>query len=228
MTRPYKVLAKSSDNDWLRKRQGLLTASSLSSVLGTCPWPKGKTSLQKRLAVIHEKRRDTPLQFKQTRPMWWGDASEYTNMQFFARTTGGTLVRQCRSLLQSTRLDRFGATLDGFCKPASIRGEPVDIAWSDGLHQFLFEFEHLDGLGLLEMKQTEIWYKKEWANGPPKHYWTQVQGQLFVTGLPWAVIACKIGAADMRAFVVYPDNDFFESELRPAVTDFWHDVNDTE
>ncbi len=80
------------------------------------------------------------------------------------------------------------------------------------------------GVGVLELKTTEAWNRKNWLDGNgeteiPLHYQIQVQAQLGVLGLGFAWLAVLIG----HQCVVLPveRNDAFIEILRAKVADFW-------
>jgi hypothetical protein len=90
----------------------------------------------------------------------------------------------------------LGCTLDGLM--TGRVNEPREVT-SLKLSNPMYEaFDFDSGIGVLEMKQTSDRNASNWKAGIPEHYWVQVQVQMFVTGLTWGAVACKIGSSDMR------------------------------
>jgi hypothetical protein len=83
-------------------------------------------------------------------------------------------------------------------------------------------YEHFDfdrGVGVLEMKQTGERNASNWKGGFPEYHWVQVQVQMFVTGLTWGAVVCKIGSSDMRWYRVAADEGF-HAELPAIVKEY--------
>lgn len=78
-----------------------------------------------------------------------------------------------------------------------------------------------DGVrGVLEIKTTGRDHGGDWADGPPRHYYLQVQAQMLVTGAPFATIACLVGGQRL----VYHDVERDEMTIALIVTrcaEFW-------
>ena len=179
--------------------------------------------------------------------MWHGRVDELWNMKKFAAALG-LHTKQTHSFVASNKVEGLAATLDGLCTLDSSTANSPDWErplFERAMEEYLgthvapeFEVELLSkdadswvpslmedvqlasGVGLIEMKQTEAWWGKEWAKATPDHYWLQVQAQLLVTGLPWAILACQIGAAMFRAVYIEPCEDTHK-EIEVAVADFW-------
>jgi putative phage-type endonuclease len=45
----------------------------------------------------------------------------------------------------------------------------------------------------LQIKTTSAYRLSDWAEGPPKEVWWQVQHEMFVTGAPWASVGVLVG-----------------------------------
>lgn len=153
--------------------------------------------------------------------MWWGSYSEQHNMQAFSDITG-LPVQPHNGFYESKATPLLASTLDGFVWPSEALEEgaidPLPLGalkqgtWYDDFWAELYLFG--EGVGIIEMKQTSR--VGEWTKRVPEYYWAQVQMQLYVTGLRWAIICAKIGAADMRFHVVVPDEFFIEAMVDEA------------
>lgn len=142
-------------------------------------------------------------------------------------------------LLGSERCPHIASTIDGWV--GGLQDSVVTLAdlgpsladlCSDPQHaeEFLESLpRNEDGYikdGIIEMKQSDGWKKQveQWTEGVPEYYWIQVQTQLYVTGVDYAAVVCRLGVADIRCHVVLPDEDFWNHEMIPAVEEFWNEV----
>lgn len=216
--RPFRKLCDASSPEWHRLRDLMVTGSDVASVLNKSPW-------KKREELLLQKRAANDNGFVPSRSMLWGSLAERANMAHFSQITG-VRFRHTNAFLQSTLCPLIGATLDGLCR----------ISVPEDFHflSFCSDREHAEGLsaemlardgqfGILEMKQTEAWNLKNWKVAPPEYYYLQVQAQLFTTGLDWALLVCKIGAADIRAYFVDAD-PLLHEDMIEAVQTFWEEV----
>ncbi len=102
--------------------------------------------------------------------------------------------------------------------------------------EFPWMLATLDGLtiddageqGLVEIKTTGAWRAKTWRDDVPLHVFVQVQHDLAVTGLPWAVVGVLIGGQKFELHHVARDDayiaqlidlerDFYENHLVPQI-----------
>lgn len=68
-----------------------------------------------------------------------------------------------------------------------------------------------EGRGILEIKTTSEWNKKEWdGDKVPNHYMSQIQHYLAVTGYKWAIIVVLIGGNKMKDFYIDRDDEIIE------------------
>lgn len=223
--RPYKVLCKAGDPQWKALRHARVTATEVYSLLHE-ERPEGKKWPKVRAELAAEKAQEAPGDFPDTRRMWWGRYSEEANRQAFSAITG-IRSRSCHAFMESTRVPGLACTLDAVIiapgKDTEVTSVATSRPWAASLVQ---EVRMLGGTGILEMKQTDDFFGKEWKTGIPAHYKLQVMAQLVVTGLDYAVIACKIGAADMEAHLIHHPGEIFERTLREELESFWQEVRD--
>lgn len=77
------------------------------------------------------------------------------------------------------------------------------------------------GRGVLEIKTTNEWMRKEWdGDEVPDMYFIQVQHQLAVTGLPYAYMAVLIGGNKYKDYLVERDDEIIKY-LTQIEAEFW-------
>lgn len=225
-----KILCDALDKErWLATRRKYITASEAYSLhVDDLSRPEGKSWPKTRDELVEVKRTGDD-QIPDTRFMFYGREYEDRNREVFAKVLGAR-SRPCHYMVTSSETPRVAATLDGLLAAPKEAREVEDYMvtgkWLNALRQTLYEYgQNGQPVGLLEMKQTEGFFGKQWAEGPPSHYAYQVWVQLAVTGLPWAVIACKIGAADFKAYVIEHPGKEWVAQLRRDATMFWEEVD---
>jgi predicted phage-related endonuclease len=222
-SRPYRRLCDASSPDWHAHRRSMVTGSEMAILFGKALWPKELSAKEKVQKLARSTRAANDNAFPATRSMAWGSLAEKANMEHFAQITG-VRYRHTNALLQSTACPRIGATLDGVCRVPSADG-----AWD--FPHFCSDDGHSEDLGaemrkragefgVLEMKQTEFFGKKNWDNACPEYYALQCQTQMFVMGLDWCLIVAKIGCSDIRAYFVDAD-PLLHEEMVETVERFW-------
>ena len=217
MTKPYEFVCYDDDPGWLKHRFQHITASESSVLLDRNPW-KSRDDLFSEKAAM-----SSP--FKDSNSMWWGRQSERFNMRMFTKITG-IRTRSCNAFLRSTRCPVMACTIDGFAMAPRLRRKVDDVAVKKGwLPDFMEDVHDVEGLGLIEMKNTEVWSRKKWIPQPPDFYYIQVQHQLYVTGLDWALLVAKVGAADMVGHVVRSDYAL-QKMIKEDAKAFWKEVED--
>ena len=78
-----------------------------------------------------------------------------------------------------------------------------------------------EGRGVLEIKTTSEWNKKEWdGDKVPNHYMSQIQHYLAVTGYKWAIIVVLIGGNKMKDFYIDRDDEIIEMLIEKE-RDLW-------
>lgn len=78
------------------------------------------------------------------------------------------------------------------------------------------------GWGVLEIKTAGAMRAKDWEDGVPVYYQTQVAHYLSVTGRPFADVAVLIGGSDYREYRIMRDEED-EAAVVGAVDEFWAD-----
>lgn len=211
--RPYRVLCKAGGEDWHRERASRLTATGVSTMLGTNPWMTREQYLTEKVSGESSFR---PNKYTES-----GQFFEVPNMRYFSAVTG--MRTWPTNVMLEWRVDpTLSCTLDGFV--AAPRGPLPDKvlckeSWVWRVRELAKEHR---GVGVIEMKQINIFsgrrsYLK--SSVPPEHYLQQLQTQLVVTGLDWGVLCARIGVADMRAYFV-PRDDTFADTLLSVCNDY--------
>jgi putative phage-type endonuclease len=75
--------------------------------------------------------------------------------------------------------------------------------------------------GLVEIKTTGAWRAKTWKDDVPLHVFVQVQHDLAVTGLLWAIVGVLIGGQKFETHHIARD-DAYIAQLIELESDFYH------
>ena len=147
----------------------------------------GESRWKSPLAVYAEKIGESSEQ-SDNEAMFWGIRLERPIVEVFGERTGRP-VESSGQLLRSSEHPWAIATLDARVYPREDRWWP------------------------LEAKTSSAFKAEEWAEGPPREYYLQVQHQMLVTGTPRASIACLLGGQRL----VWCDVERDEIEIRRIV-----------
>jgi len=79
----------------------------------------------------------------------------------------------------------------------------------------------------LQIKTTNAYRINDWADGPPKEVWWQVQHEMLVTGAPWASVGVLVGGQRFLWADVDRDEDAIARIVREA-EEFWDLVQNNE
>jgi len=185
-----------------------------------------KDRFRDRATLTYEKATGKREDLSTNRYVWWGSKSEQHIVEAVGELTGCETTLS-GSLFESTRQPRLGATLDGYITVPQRGSLSRDLLWAASGHwapAFLADLEDLRGTrGALEVKNISTFSKKIVATGPPPGYVLQVQTQIFVRGLDFGVLAVKVGASDLRAFVIRADASLHD-RICYEVTEFWKGI----
>ena len=201
---PYTIGPHITDRDaWLAAHDGV-TGSGDSYIVVTGKPLFGRTIWDLYLLAIGEKERDD---LSGVESIKLGNALEdWVSQRFLSEAKAFAVQdRGPGHFLRSLRWPRLGCTPDFF-----IRKTGADV-------------------GVLECKTSGT--LMGWEEGPPEHYWAQVQHQLAVTGLKYgaiAILAGGIGGMKFRWAWIERDDRYIEDELVPVVEEFWRRVEARE
>jgi putative phage-type endonuclease len=128
----------------------------------------------------------------------WGNILEPVIREKFKRDTGFKVYKN-NFVLCHDKFDWMVANLDG---------EVID--------------PYFDGRGVLEIKTTNERNKKDWEDGCPIYYMSQVQWYLGVTGYHYAYIAVLIGGSTFRYFLIERDDYLIDRMISEAIVFLEH------
>lgn len=167
---PYEILCDTSSRvDWLDARHAGIGASEIAIVLGEAPEAWGSP-----LSLYAQKIGKYERDLSDVEAIYWGNKLEAEILSAYAERTGRMTQREGR-LLRSTAHPWALCTLDGRTWDPKGSASP----WP------------------LEVKNVGGFKGEEWVDGPPPHYYLQVQHQLLVTGEPRGTIAALLGGQRM-------------------------------
>ena len=162
--RPYTVLCKDTDPNWLELRRTGIGASDIATVLGLNPGGSAYALyLELTGDVEHEDLSGNEF-------VEWGKRLEPVLIQAYAEKSG-RLAWRSGELLRSIKYPWALCTLDGRTA----------------------EKDHPRRRWPLEAKAANEWKKEDWAEGPPEHYRVQVHQQMLVTGTDVVSVAVLLG-----------------------------------
>ncbi len=195
ITRPYEIICDATDADWLELRTTGIGASEIAQVLGEAPAAWGSA-----LSLYAQKTGQYERDLSDNEAVYWGHKLEASILEAYQERTGRRTRRE-GILMRSTEHPWAMCTLDG------STWEPANeaIIWP------------------LEVKNTSSFKADEWLDGPPPHYYLQVQQQMLVTGAHKATIAALIGGQRM----VWADLPRDETAIRRIIYHgerFWQRV----
>jgi len=188
-----KTIVRSYANrgEWLRERRHGIGASDAAALYGESPW-------QSPMSLWAEKRGLTAPIDEGNVPDYikWGLKLEPLIASAFAEDTGREVID---------------------IPPFTIER---DLAHPELLATLDRRQRTAVGIGVLELKSTNFFARKQWSEGVPLYYQIQVQHQLMVTGEPYASVAVLIAGSEFL-WCDIPRNDAFIDDLRRRVIEFW-------
>ncbi len=165
ITAPYEVLGSADDRErWLQLRRSGIGASEIAACVGESPWLHAS-----ELYAIKVGATAGDPSLDEAEHVYWGLQLEPSIIAGYQHRTGRP-VRRRAQLLRSTECPWAMCTLDG--ETANDNGGDF---WP------------------LEVKNIGLSKAHEWEEGPPRHYYLQLQQQLLVTGAEKATAAALIG-----------------------------------
>lgn len=192
-TVPYEVLGSSDDREAWLALR--MTGIGASEIAAVL----GESPWSSALQVYCEKAGEVaPDDLSENEFVFWGARLEPVITEVYGQRTGRGVERSAL-LLRSIEEPWALATLDG-------------------------ETWNADGARWpLEIKNGSGFTADKWAEGPPPHYYLQVQQQLLVTGAPKATVACLLGGNRLVWCDVERD-DITIQRIRHAGRAFWKRV----
>lgn len=194
---PYEVVCDTSvEQDWLDARKQGIGASEIAMVLGEAPTTWGgplKLYARKTGASADD-------DLSEVEAVYWGKKLEGPILEAYWERTGRRTARESL-LLRSVEHPWALCTLDGRTWEPANDGS----RWP------------------LEIKNVSAFLAGEWVDGPPPHYYLQIQQQMLVTGEQKATIAALLGGNRM----VWADVPRDEQTIRRIIhhgSHFWERV----
>lgn len=197
---------------WAERRTKVVTGTGVASLLGLNPWRGREALLSSYLS---------PSMFHGNHRTFWGSELEPSVLSGYAKLTGLTITNANAYFER----DLVGSTIDGLIDPDSLHnllaasegyvGTTAPTYWRAGIQAL----QYLHGRGepvICECKVTSDRNKADWGKEVPKHYWAQLQAQMYVTGLDVSVIVANIGGQDIRHHVVERDEAFQQRMVEEA------------
>lgn len=152
--------------EWEEVRRGKITATRIPAILGWSPW-ESRFSLWHRMAGTVDAPR------RQSDEMWWGTFMEDVIASWWKEK-------------HPDRIAEWGGTWAHDEHDWAVANPDYIVTATGGAPD-----------GVLEIKNSRA-YGQWGAPGTdevPRHYWAQVQWQMYVVGVPYAVVAVSVGGA---------------------------------
>lgn len=198
MSEAYTVTKCKSEEEWLALRGTGIGASEAAAVLGESPW-SGPLDV-----YVHKTGIDEPGAFK-AEFIEWGHRLEPAIARKYKEETGRIVENPGEwTVYKNVEQPYMMATLDRVIR------DPA---------------RHALGPGPFELKNTGVRFTDDWAEGPPRHCWIQVQHQLAVTGWSWGSIAVLIGGNKFLWQDIERDEEFIDY-LKTKLEVFWQRVQE--
>jgi putative phage-type endonuclease len=205
MTMDVELKQYDSREAWLAARTSTLGASESAALLGLAPdGRESEFSLwTKKTGLVEPEELDAEW-------LEWGQILEEPIAQRYAKRTGHTLwappTPWCVAV--HPRFPFLTATVDRWIIEAAGHDDPGD----------------------LEIKNVGA-FNSDWRDGKdialPLYVQAQVQHQLAVTGLGWAVVAALVGGNSLKTIEVERNQEFID-ELEAKAVEFWGRVERKE
>jgi predicted phage-related endonuclease len=167
--------------EWLEARKSGLGGSDMGAILGLSPWASAYSVFTEKIGLTE----GTP----STERMAWGNRHERTISKWYAEQTGRQVAPAHWYSLDHLGIDTAKVEAVYF----KDEKETIALFRSKERPWMMASIDDLvcdprKGWGVLEIKCAE-YGKREWMNGPPKHYEAQIQAYLALTGLSWGSFA---------------------------------------
>lgn len=180
-------------DEWLAQRKHSLGSSDSPAILGKSPW---KTALEVYLNKTEEIQDKEPTKVQKSGLM----LEDYVAARY-EEESGHKTYKPADQIQYHPSVSYISCSIDR-------------LASDD------------NGEYIVELKTTKF-KTAEWDDdlglGMPEHIWIQVQHQLLVSGLQYAVVALVIGGQDLEVRTVWPDAAF-QAKLLAELAVFWDRV----
>jgi putative phage-type endonuclease len=176
-----QLLTFKTEAEWLAMREADLTSTEVSALFGCSPY-------MTEYELYHRKKGQVVIEFEVNNRMVWGNRLEAAIANGIAEDLG-LLVEPFKVYGRIPEL-RMGSSFD-----YKVVGIALDWSKPSNEYRELF-LDH--GPGIMEVKNVDgLQFRRGWVSGEdceaPPHIELQVQHQLEVTGLPYAIMAPLVG-----------------------------------
>ena len=183
-------------SDWLRARSQGIGGSDVAGIMGISPWTSPLQVWMSKTEPSDEDKEPSAI-------MQFGNIMEPNIKRIFADRHNTWLVR------------------DIYNRHTAVNGILIDLKrpWAQASLDSVVRDE--DGnWGVLEIKTASS--SKDWANGVPNYYRTQVTQYMSVTGYGFAVVAVFFrDTCEFASYRIDRDEDDIKA-VEQLVDDFWH------
>lgn len=195
ITPPYTVVCDVADgrDEWLRHRFSGLGASEIAAVFSESPYLSALELYSQKIGCYE---RD----LSGVEAVYWGHAFEDDIITAYSERTERR-TRPAGKLLRSVEHPWALCTLDG-------------ETWHPSAANDVWPFE---------AKAVSEFRQGDWVDGPPRHFYLQLQHQMLVCGAQKATIAALIGNQRM----IWADVERDETEIRKIIyfgSRFWERI----
>ena len=193
----FTLIRCASDQDWLIERKKGIGGSDVAAIMGLSPW---RTPAE---VWLEKTNRVEPQDLSGKPNVVFGNIMEPIIAAWYREQHPGRTVRRVNAICQSTERPWAQASLDYEVYA------PLDEATR------AFEW------GVLEIKTARD--ARDWHDGVPAYYLTQVTHYMDVTDRPFADVAVFFrDEAEFREYRIQRDEEDVLA-VRQAVDTFWHD-----
>lgn len=193
-----QVLQPADEAEWLAMRRQDVTSTETAALFGLSPYTT-------EFEVWHQKRSGEKVAFHETERMTWGKRLEPTIAQGVAEDQGW-VVEPFKTYVRDDEA-RMGSSFDF---------RIIDAKNGDGI----LEIKNVDRIafakGWIEHESGEI--------EAPEHIEMQVQHQMEVSGLSWAVIAALVGGNELKLAHRKRDRAVGKA-IRQRIAAFWESID---
>ena len=186
-----------SREQWLELRHQDVTSTEVSAIFGGSPYLS-------MFELYHQKIADEPTMIEENERMKWGKMLEPIIAEGVAKERS-IQIKALEGCYARDPEARMGASFD-----YAILSEA-----NPGKSEGILEIKNVDGLV----------FRNKWEDGdPPPHIEMQVQYQLEITGMRYALLAALVGGNHLHV-VRIDRNTEMGSAMRTAVARFWEMVD---
>lgn len=217
MDKGINYVCKEGTQEWLDSRKSFITASSAYTILEDGNLPKWWSNTKQDIIDGKFNGIEATFDRDSKRKMWWGSYDEATNMVAASEVLGIPMARH-QWLVNNPRWEHLAGTPDGLAYGDVLLPPNYEPAVSEKQVDFCRErVAALGGVGVVEMKNTREPFRPRgggpasWFDYPPEYYKPQVQFQMALLDLDWALLIGKTGGNGLCPHFIQRDRAFDDS-----------------